>query len=148
MKKLIIAFLILAIPVIGYSQRTSQDIEAQIVSIIGDKMTKMTPQLHNLYDQYNKLHLKELRRIPESQKYTITPDVVLKSCFVCMCPYCGRIIVSSECGSNPPACGFCNYDNYPTDSYVMSCQGGMCGNILGNLKSTNYKNIYYGCSGL
>jgi hypothetical protein len=131
MKKLFLISAMILIVISGYSQKTSDDVKAQILTIIGEKMTKMTPELRNLYYEYNKLHVKELRNIPQSNKYTIVPDVTLKSCFVCICSYCGRIIVTSQCGTNPPYCGLCAWDNYPTDDWVMSCEGGMCGNIIG-----------------
>jgi hypothetical protein len=133
MKKIIFIAAICLISISGFGQRTSEDVKNQILSTIGPNLVKFTPELNYLFVQFNKLQARELRMLPLKDKLTYSPNLNVDVCFVCICPNCGCTVLqgNGNCGMRPGSCGVCPCCGWGMQSYVMSCLGGMCGNIQG-----------------
>jgi hypothetical protein len=116
-----------------FGQRTSEDVRNQILSTIGVNIIKVTPEYLNLISTYKKLYLKEIRLQPDQNKIGYEPNLHLEVCYICVCPHCGCTTLqgNGNCSLSPSGCHACPCCGWGTESYVMSCLGGMCGNIQG-----------------
>jgi hypothetical protein len=133
MKKLILFTAICLMTLSAFGQRTSEDVKNQILSTIGSNIIKATPELNDLFVLYKKLYTKETRMLPELNKIGYQPNLHLEVCWICVCPHCGCTVLqgNGNCSLSPSGCHACPCCGWGTESYVMSCLGGMCGNIQG-----------------
>jgi hypothetical protein len=139
MKKLLFLLAIL-IPFSGYSQKlTSDDVLDNLKTMIGQNVVKIDDNVMKVFNQYNFLRIREMRKLPTKDATTynqIEPMSIKRFCFTCKCPHCGAMgnMGNGDCSNYPMGCGLCyTGDGYQMEGYVQACEGSTCGNIIGAL---------------